>query len=55
MGTATVRVFAANLDDIGIRTRGDDVRVTLKEFPLPNQDDGVDLAAVEVSTKFAPS
>jgi hypothetical protein len=48
VGTATVRVFAGSLDNIGMVTRGEDVRITLKEFPPPSEDDGVDLAANEV-------
>ena len=44
VGTATVRVFQGKLTNIQMLTRGDDVRVTLKEYPQPNDDDGVDLA-----------
>ena len=43
VGTATVRIFQGSLTDVGIRTRGEDVRVTLKEFPSETQD-GLDLA-----------
>jgi len=49
VGTATVRVFEGSLTDISIKTRGDDVRVLLKEYPPANEDDGVDLAANEAA------
>jgi hypothetical protein len=50
VGTASVRVFQASLTDIGMLTRGDDVRVTLKEFPAAANEDDADLAANEAAT-----
>ena len=53
VGTASVRVFQASLTDIGMLTRGDDVRVTLKEFPAAANEDDADLAANEAATLAA--
>ena len=48
VGTAAVRSFQASVTDVAVRTRGDDVRLTLKEFPAPPEsDDEVDLAETE--------